>query len=200
MTRSADSSADGNDPEGPMSRTRSHSSSFLSAAKALALLVAIAAAPTLAQAETITGTAEVTSPYTFQLGDYRVFLLGVDSVELTQTCRIGDQQWECWAAAQRALETVVSVGEVTCETLTDPDPVGRVIATCTIDGQDVGELFVETGFGLAIPTETTQYVEAEDQARAAGIGLWQGTFDPPNVWRMIPMRPQSNRPRYVPAD
>lgn len=165
-----------------------------------ATLVALALLCSPATAATIAGTAQVTSPYTFQLGDYRVFLLGVDSVELNQTCRIGDQQWECWAAAQRALETIVSEGEVTCETLTDPDPVGRVIATCTVNGEDIGDRFVRTGFGLAIPTETTQYVEAEDEAHAAGIGLWQSTFDPPNVWRMIPMRPQSNRPRYVPAD
>ncbi len=183
-----------------MSPKRSLSSWFpLAAVRPLAVLLMLAAAPALAHATTITGMAHVTKPYSFQLGDYRVYLLGVNSVELNQTCRIGNEQWECWAAAQRALETIVSEGEVTCETVTEPDSIGRVIATCTLNGEDIGERFISTGFGLAIPAETTQYDDAQAEARAAGIGLWQGDFDPPAVWRMLPMRPNSDRPHYVPV-
>jgi endonuclease YncB( thermonuclease family) len=169
------------------------------ATRLLAALALLAAAPTLAGALTITGAPEVTKPYSFNLQEYRVFQLGVDSVEIGQSCTIGGQRWECWAAAQRELETIVSEGEVTCDTVTEPDGVGRVIAVCTVNGEDIGERFVRSGFGLAISDETAQYDDAQAEARAAGIGLWQADFDPPDVWRALPMRPNSNRPPFTPA-
>lgn len=152
--------------------------------------------PAAAQAVTVSGMAEVTKPYTFTLGDYEVFLLGVDSVEIKQTCNVAGRIWDCWAAAQRQLETILSEGEVTCESVIEASSPKRMIALCTVSGQDVGQRFVESGFGLTVPAETTRYNDAQTDARIAGVGLWQGTFTNPSVWRDLPIRPQSGRPEF----
>ncbi len=165
-------------------------------AAALALLVA-QLSPTLAQATTISGQAEVLTPYSFKLQDYEVFLLGVDSVEVKQTCTVSGKIWECWAAAQRQLETMLSEGEVTCESMLEQHSPKRMIALCTVNGEDVGQRLVASGFGLALPKETSRYNDAQTDARVAGIGLWQGTFTNPSAWRSLAIRAQSNRPQFT---
>jgi endonuclease YncB( thermonuclease family) len=162
---------------------------------ALALVAALCA-PAAATAATLSGWANVVKPYSFMLDDTEVFLLGVDSVEAKQTCTVAGRIWECWAAAQRQLETLLSEGAVRCDSVVEASAPRRMIALCTLNGEDVGQRFVASGFGLALPEETTRYRDAQADARVAGIGLWQGTFTAPALWRDLPIRPQSNRPRF----
>jgi endonuclease YncB( thermonuclease family) len=159
---------------------------------ALTLLV-----PGTAGAMTITGQAAVTKPYSFSLEGYDVYLLGVDSVEAKQGCTVSGRVWECWAAAQRQLETILSEGEVSCESVVDVPSPNRMIALCTLNGEDVGQRFVASGFGLALPKETTRYGDAQADARVSGIGLWQGVFTQPSVWRELPIHLQSDRPEFT---
>jgi len=161
------------------------------------LLAATLLAPVAGRAETITGEAQVTKPYSFVLGDYEVFLLGVDSVEVKQSCTVAGRVWECWAAAQRQLETILSEGEVTCESVVEDRMPKRMIALCSVSGLDVGLRLIESGFGLTLPKETTRYNDAQADARVAGIGLWQGTFTSPSAWRELPIHPQSSRPDFT---
>jgi endonuclease YncB( thermonuclease family) len=158
-----------------------------------ALLIPAAASAT---PFTTAGVANVIKPYAFELNGYQVYLLGVDSVEVGQPCRIDRQNWDCWAAAQRQLETILSEGEVTCEAVVGPTEDLKMIALCTTGGEDIGERFVRSGFGVTIPAETERYEEVQAEARANRIGLWQGQFTPPAVWRGAPMRPSSGRPRF----
>jgi endonuclease YncB( thermonuclease family) len=167
---------------------------FLAAVGIVALMLVESAG-----AVVITGVAEVTRPYAFNLSGYEVYLLGVDSVEIRQVCTIAREPWECGPPAQRQLETILSEGELTCDTVVGPDEAQRVIAECSVSGQDVGRRFIESGFGVAIPGETSRYDEVQAEARAAERGLWQGTFTPPAIWRSRPFAPRSNRPDFVPT-
>lgn len=164
-----------------------------------AALAALLLVPAAARAETITGEATVTKPYSFTLGDYEVFLLGVDSMEPKQNCNVSGRVWECWAAAMRELETILSSGEVSCDSVVEASSPKRMIATCTVGGADVGQQMVEAGFGLALTNETTRYNDAQADARVAGTGLWQGTFTAPSKWRELPIHPQSDRPDFTGA-
>lgn len=136
-----------------------------------------------ALAETIAGEAEVVDSDILQIGDYQVYLLGVESVEEGQTCLIDGDPWECWPAAVRALQTIAEQGPVTCEVISGPNFLDQVIAQCFVNDEDIGEAFVRSGFGLAIPAETTIYDAVEDEAEASGVGLWQGQFYDPAAWR-----------------
>lgn len=148
-------------------------------------LAVFLASSSAALATTISGMAEVVDSDIFRLEGYRVFLLGVESVEEGQTCLVRDQIWECYPPAKRALQTIVESGPVTCEVISGPDMLRQVIARCSIGGEDIGERFVREGLGLAIPAETEAYAEAEAAAQADGIGLWQGVFMPPADWRRL---------------
>ncbi len=159
-------------------------------------LAAAVLAPAATQAATVRGWASVTKPYSFTVGETEVFLLGVDSVEAKQTCTVAGRIWECWAAAQRQLETLLSEGEVRCDSVIEASAPKRMIALCTLNGEDVGQRFIASGFGLALPDETARYLDAQADARVAGIGLWQGEFTAPSLWRDLPIRPQSNRPDF----
>lgn len=167
--------------------------------KTILALVLFAAATLPASALTISGSAQVNGSYSFTLDGYTVFLLGVDSVERGQTCTIDRRDWDCRAAAVRSLETILDEGTVTCETVFGPDDTQSLIATCVVNDEDVGDRYVRAGFGLAIPLETGRYADAQTEAQAARVGLWQSEFARPSVWRALPMRAPSTRPRFRPT-
>jgi endonuclease YncB( thermonuclease family) len=162
---------------------------------AISLMLAVA---TPAHALTLTGVAEVIDADLLVLDGHRVFLLGVESVEEGQICGIDDQPWECWPAAVRMLQTIAGEGEMTCEVISGPNFLSEVIAWCTINGEDVGARLVRSGFGLPILEETDAYLDEMEAAQAEGIGLWQGTFYDPAVWRELYAR-FADRPTFLPV-
>jgi endonuclease YncB( thermonuclease family) len=165
--------------------------------KPLAALLFAMVWASAAEAVTATGVAQAVKPYAFSLEGYTVYLVGVDSVEQGQTCTIDRRTWDCWAAAMRQLDTILSEGVVTCESVVGPDARQQIIAFCTVNGEDVGERFVRSGFGLSLVRETSRYEDVQAEAQSARRGLWQGEFAPPMVWRALPLRPPSMRPRFL---
>ena len=56
------------------------------------------------------------------------------------------------------------------------------------DGVDIGRRLVLAGWALAYRQYSTDYVDAEAEARRARRGLWRGTFAKPWEWRSIAPR------------
>jgi endonuclease YncB( thermonuclease family) len=153
--------------------------------RTLAGLAALLASSPAALALTIAGNATVTDSDHFDVGEYHVYLFGVESVEQGQMCGINGQAWDCWAAATRALQTLAEAGPVTCEAVSGPDFVNQAIAVCRVNGEDVGATFVRQGFGIPIDAETNAYDDEEAAAEADKIGLWQSSFYLPAEWRQM---------------
>ena len=147
----------------------------------LGLLVAAYASQV--EAAQISGPAKAIDSTIIQIGDQRVMLYGVDSVMRKQSCLLNGKPWLCWDAAVRDLQAVVDQGTVTCDPVGEPDPYGRVLARCTVNGHSVNEEYVSRGYGLARTSETTDYVAAEAAAKEKKLGLWQGEFKPPGEFR-----------------
>ncbi len=95
-----------------------------------------------------------------------------------QNCRIGADSWPCGQRAAAALQSLIGGRPVACEPHYK-DRYGRDVATCRVDGTDLGAWLVAHGWALAYRHYGTQYVADENEARSAGIGVWQGTFVPP---------------------
>ena len=153
---------------------------------ALALMMPLLAAPALAQsADTVTGSGRTVDADIIMVDKQRVILWGVDAPERDQICTIGDQKWACWDGAKNAMDAILATGEVTCTLTGDKDPFGRRHGTCTIDGKDVGESFVRSGYGRAYVEQTDAYLAAEAEAKADKLGVWQegAKVDDPWVWR-----------------
>ena len=70
-------------------------------------------------------------------------------------------------SGKSTLMNLIGREAVTCEPRAT-DLFRRVFAKCTVHGQDIGLALVEAGMAVAIPDETTDYVEAEKAAKAKG--------------------------------
>ena len=115
--------------------------------------------------------------------EYRIF--GIDAPELHQTCTDANgKEWDCGVQARTLLRKLIKSGEVSCvEKATDK--YGRNVAQCrSADVADVGEAMVREGFAIDLGRKTGNvYAGAESEARAAGRGIWAGTFQRPGAWR-----------------
>lgn len=149
----------------------------------LALAIAMLAAR--AEARQIAGRAEVIDSTVIKIDGQYVMLYGVDSVVRKQGCTLSGKPWACWPAAVRELQILVDQGPASCAVIGRPDDYGRVLGRCTINGQSLNEQFVRSGFGLARPKESKDYVAAEADAKAHKRGLWQGQFMPPSQFRIM---------------
>ena len=137
-----------------------------------------------AKAGPLVGVATVIDGDTLEIHGQRIRLHGIDAPESGQTCE--DAQagtYRCGAKAALALADRLGRSPVTC-TARDTDRYGRVVAVCRQgDGTDINRWMVEVGYALAYRRYSTDYVAAENVARAARIGFWQGAFVPPWDWR-----------------
>jgi len=143
-----------------------------------------AASPTTSDATTgLTGPARVIDGDTLEINGERVRLHGVDAFERNQTCGAGASTWYCGLAGTDALTRRLDGRTVSCEPL-DTDRYGRTVARCRTGGEDIGAWMVERGMALAYREYSLDYVEAEDRARAARLGVWRNTaFTAPQDWR-----------------
>jgi endonuclease YncB( thermonuclease family) len=148
------------------------------------LLLAVALTSTRVWAGEITGTAKVVDSAVIEIDSRRIMLFGVDSVMRKQSCRMEAKNWACWDAAVRDLQILVDQGPVTCQIVGEPDPYGRLLGRCTVNGRSLNEDLVRRGYAVARPSETNDYVAAEAEAKEHKVGLWQGQFVRPSEFRL----------------
>lgn len=111
-------------------------------------------------------------------GTERLRLRGIDAPELSQTCRRAGADYACGREARSALAGLVDGRPVDCEG-DEHDRYGRLLAVCTVEGLELNRAMVAFGWAVAYGS-----FEAEEAAaRAAGAGLWAGSFDRPRDWR-----------------
>ena len=112
----------------------------------------------------------------------RIRIHGIDAPEMDQTCAWPNETVACGVIAKAALVTLVEGVDIRCEEL-DRDRYGRIVAVCWAGGQDIGLIMVHTGWALAYRRYSTEYVEAESEAKEARRGIWRGDFIAPWDWR-----------------
>jgi endonuclease YncB( thermonuclease family) len=112
-------------------------------------------------------------------------LARIDAPEYRQMCKdSAGKEWPCGKAARLQLAAFVASGSLVCMPQAE-DKYGRKVARCSsATVRDLGEAMVEAGLAIS-PAErgSAVYEEAEDEAKRAKRGLWQGVFDTPADWR-----------------
>lgn len=129
------------------------------------------------------GTATVIDGDTIEIHGTRIRLNGIDAPESAQPCRDArGKTWRCGQQAALALSDRIARRSVSCRP-TGTDRYGRVVADCFAAGETLNRWMVGQGWAVAYRTYSTAYVDAEDSARSAGRGIWQGRFEMPWDWR-----------------
>lgn len=142
-------------------------------------VVAAVAALLLPPEATLSGHAVAIDGDTLRIGETRIRLLGLDAVELDQTCLdASGASWPCGSEA-RSFLAKLSKGEITTCAAAGRDRYRRVLAHCAIEQADLGEQIVRAGWGTA----ELEYGLALADARLSGRGIWSGRFDDPAAWR-----------------
>lgn len=151
----------------------------------MALAIALLALPAFA-ADTVTGPAKVVDADIVMVGKQRVILWAVDAPERTQKCYVGDLLWDCYAAARQALGDLLAPGDATCTLTADPpDKFNRRYGVCIVAEKDIGAELVRAGLARAYVDQAGDYLPQEEEAKAAGLGLFQSgaKIDAPWDWR-----------------
>jgi endonuclease YncB( thermonuclease family) len=135
----------------------------------IAALITLVSSPALA--ETIIGRASVVDGDTLEIHGQRIRLSGIDAPESNQLCRGDDSlQYRCGA-------------KVSCEGV-DRDQYGRVVAICSIEGEDVATWLVRNGFVFDWPRYSRgRYTAAQKEAERVGRGVWAGSYVVPWAYR-----------------
>lgn len=126
----------------------------------------------------VSGLARVIDGDTISVADTRVRLEGIDAPEAGQTCkRKWFGTWPCGSASTSALAKLVEGRTVSCDAR-GYDKYGRTLAICFVDGKDINAQMVRQGLAWAFVRYSRSYVQEEAQARAEGVGIWQGEAMP----------------------
>lgn len=136
------------------------------------LLAPPAAAQTIADGDTI------------KQGGVTYRLWGIDAPEIPQTCPDG---WPAGRLATTQLQTLIKGRPDVCEAK-DTDRYGRTVAVCRVGGEDLGALMGRSGMAWAFVRYSSDYVEHQARARAAGIGVHGHGCLPEWEWRAAQRR------------
>ena len=134
-----------------------------------------------AQAQ-FSGAARAKDGDSLEVGNNEVRLFGIDAPELNQTCQRDAQEWACGAAAKDLLNSLVRGKFVYC-TQTGTDQFDRVLARCVSGTTDINRAMVANGYAVAFRRYSSDYVSAEDSAKANKRGLWSSKFTMPSDYR-----------------
>lgn len=140
-------------------------------------------APAGAAQPAFSGTVRVIDGDTFDVGDVRVRLFGVDAPESGQTCGgSGTTVWACGAWVTDEVRARYEGRRARCERL-DTDRYGRAVARCSVEGQDVGRALVSEGLAFAYRDYSLDYDLDEKGAAVRGVGLHGARVQRPAEYR-----------------
>ncbi len=145
------------------------------------VLVLLAVAPPAMAG--VDGTVRVIDGDTLDVGGVRVRLHGIDAPEVGQTCQTAQgRDWECGTWVSREVRARFQGAQASCDPV-DTDRYGRTVATCRVDGKDIGRGLVQSGMAVAYRKYSRAYVAEEAAAKRAEAGLHSGKFQQPEKHR-----------------
>ncbi len=136
----------------------------------------------------IVGQASVIDGDTIEIRGARIRLEGIDAPEAAQSCLTAQgTSWPCGRRAAFALADRIAQTPVSCEQ-TGQDRYRRILARCSVGGEDLGAFMVGQGWALAYRRYSERYIAHEESAARAKRGKWVGSFEAPWDWRRTRQR------------
>ncbi|QEX23368.1 hypothetical protein FRZ61_33060 [Hypericibacter adhaerens] len=120
---------------------------------------------------------------TIEIHGTRIRLFGIDAPEGRQLCKdASGKDYRCGQKAAFALADHIGAGTVSCDAR-DIDRYGRTVAVCHLGAEDLNAWMVAQGWAVAYRHYSKDYVQQEDTAKSAKLGVWAGSFEWPWDWR-----------------
>lgn len=145
--------------------------------------------------EAIVGRAAVIDGDTIEIAGERIRLQGVDAPESWQVCEDGDGlRYRCGREAAMMLDRFLEASRpARCE-FVERDRYRRFVGVCfRADGVEVNRWLVESGLAVDWSRYSSgAYADAQDKARAQGLGIWRGAFQ-------LPCEARARRSRQSPS-
>jgi endonuclease YncB( thermonuclease family) len=137
-----------------------------------------------AVADSLTGQVSIIDGDTVEMHGTRIRLWGIDAPEANQLCRGEDSlQYRCGAKAANDLHAFVASRVVACMPI-KLDRYRRTVASCSVDGADIGHWLVLNGLAIDWPTYSLgKYADAQADAEVHQRGIWSGSFAKPWAFR-----------------
>lgn len=132
--------------------------------------------------EIIEGKAKIIDGDTIHLGKNKIRLHGIDAPEIKQTCIIDDEIWHCGIESTIVLKKLISKKEVRC-IVNDIDKYKRYVAECYLNNLNINKYMVQNGWAIAYRYYSKKFINDEKIAKNNKLGLWQGNFTEPYIYR-----------------
>ena len=132
----------------------------------------------------VRGTVRVIDGDTFQVGETRVRLYGLDAPERDQPCTtLSGQSWSCGDWVTRQVRERYDGATARC-VAKDRDRYDRLVAQCQINGHDVGAALVQDGLAYAYRRYAMIYDLQEKEAYVAERGIHGFSLQSPARYRL----------------
>ena len=142
-------------------------------------------------AQSPSGVIRVIDGDTFEIGGANVRLHGVDAPEAGQTCQDArGRNWACGAWVSREVRARYQGKTAQCVAVTR-DRYDRIVARCSVQGQDIGAALVAEGLAFAYRRYGMDYDLIEKQAAVADRGIWAMGVQQPADYRRATQAPQA---------
>ena len=130
----------------------------------------------------IKGKAKIIDGDTIHIEKNKIRLHGIDAPEIDQTCTIKNKEWNCGIESSVELKKLILDNNISC-VVNDIDKYNRYIAECFINNNNINKHMVRNGWAIAYRYYSLDFVEDEKLAEKDKIGLWQGKFQEPYLYR-----------------
>ena len=130
----------------------------------------------------IEGKAKIIDGDTIHIDKNKIRLHGIDAPETNQTCNKNNVVWNCGIESTLVLKKLISKKDIRCEII-NIDRYKRYVAECYLDNININRYMVQLGWATAYRYYSTKFVKDEELAKKNKLGLWQGTFIEPYIFR-----------------
>ena len=139
----------------------------------------------------ITGFAKIIDGDTIKISNKKIRLHGIDAPEKKQTCKKPyltisvfsfTKSYLCGQVSTNKLTKKINNQIIKCK-IKDVDRYNRLIGECYKRNQNLNSWLVSNGYAVAYRKYSKKYISDEIKARNEKLGIWQGEFEMPWVYR-----------------
>ena len=136
----------------------------------------------IVDAKNIIGKAKIIDGDTIHINKKKIRLHGIDAPEINQQCILKTKKWDCGKQSTLELKNLIKNQFVEC-IITEKDQYKRDIGICYVNKINLNKKMVKKGWAIAYRYYSMDYVIEERYARKKKLGIWNGKFEEPYLYR-----------------